>query len=111
MADISDKLHHWIDGADREPGTGRYLDVTDPATGQLTRHVADGDAEDVDAAVTAAAAALPRWRAIPALQRGRLLTDLGRANRADQCRLSGADRPTYAQCEFFAFSPNLDMDG
>jgi hypothetical protein len=26
-----------------------------------------------------------------------------RANRAEQCRLSGADRPTYAQCEFFAF--------
>ena len=26
-----------------------------------------------------------------------------RANRAERCRLSGADRPTYAQCEFFAF--------
>ena len=26
-----------------------------------------------------------------------------RANRAEQCRLSGVDRPTYAQCEFFAF--------
>jgi hypothetical protein len=27
----------------------------------------------------------------------------GRANRAEQCRLSGVDRPTYAQFEFFAF--------
>ena len=26
-----------------------------------------------------------------------------RANRAERCPLSGADRPTYAQCEFFAF--------
>ena len=26
-----------------------------------------------------------------------------RANRAEQCRLSGVDRPTYAQCEFSAF--------
>ena len=26
-----------------------------------------------------------------------------RPNRAEQCRLSGVDRPTYAQCEFFAF--------
>jgi hypothetical protein len=26
-----------------------------------------------------------------------------RANGAEQCRLLGVDRPTYAQCEFFAF--------
>jgi hypothetical protein len=26
-----------------------------------------------------------------------------RANRAEQCPLSGVDPPTYAQCEFFAF--------
>ena len=26
-----------------------------------------------------------------------------RANRAEQCRLSGVDRPTYAHCEVFAF--------
>ena len=30
-----------------------------------------------------------------------------RANRAEQCRLSGVDRPTYAQCEFFAFWTQL----
>ena len=29
-----------------------------------------------------------------------------RANRAERCRLFGVDRPTYAQCEFFAFEPN-----
>jgi len=104
MTDISDKLQHWIDGADREPGTGRYLDVTDPATGQLTRHVADGDAEDVDAAVTAAAAALPRWRAIPALQRGRLLTDLGRAIRADQDHLVALEISETGKPEAVALS-------
>ena len=26
-----------------------------------------------------------------------------RANSAEQCRLSTVDRPTHAQCEFFAF--------
>jgi hypothetical protein len=30
-----------------------------------------------------------------------------RANRAEQCRLLGEDRPTYAQCEFFAFLTQL----
>jgi hypothetical protein len=25
------------------------------------------------------------------------------ANRAEHCRLSGVDRPTYAYCEVFAF--------
>jgi hypothetical protein len=34
---------------------------------------------------------------------GLLMALFCRANRAEQCRLSGADRPTYAQCEFFAF--------
>ena len=32
-----------------------------------------------------------------------LLALFCRANRVEQCRLSGVDRPTYAQCEFFAF--------
>jgi hypothetical protein len=33
----------------------------------------------------------------------RLLALFCRANRAEQCRLSRVDRPTYAHCEVFAF--------
>jgi ABC transporter substrate binding protein len=32
-----------------------------------------------------------------------LLALFCRVNRAEQCRLLGVDRPTYAQCEVFAF--------
>ena len=32
-----------------------------------------------------------------------LLALFCRANRAERCRFFGVDRPTYAQCEFFAF--------
>ena len=39
--------------------------------------------------------------------RCRLLALFCRANRAEQCRRSEVDRPTYAQGEFFAFWTHL----
>ncbi|MDP8015171.1 aldehyde dehydrogenase family protein [Prescottella equi] len=60
----------WISGGDRE-----RFDVFDPATGEvLTQAVAASEA-DVDAAVAAAARAHAdgRWRALPPLQRTRIL--------------------------------------
>ena len=53
---------HWI-GGERVEGDGRYGDVTDPATGAVTRRVALAGADDVDRAVTAAAAAFESWSA------------------------------------------------
>ncbi|MGW0173628.1 aldehyde dehydrogenase family protein [Rhodococcus sp. NPDC003322] len=76
-----DTLDHWIGGTATAPVTGAYLPVTDPATGNTVRQLASGDAAVVDAAVRSATAALPAWRQIPALTRGRLLTDLARRMR------------------------------
>jgi succinate-semialdehyde dehydrogenase/glutarate-semialdehyde dehydrogenase len=56
-----------------EASGGARFDVTNPATGEVVGSTPNGTDADVRAAVDAAAAALPGWRATTALQRGRLL--------------------------------------
>ncbi|HET6666498.1 MAG TPA: aldehyde dehydrogenase family protein, partial [Intrasporangium sp.] len=55
-------IDHWVSGA-RVPGSsGRTAPVHDPATGQVTAHVALASAAEVDAAVKTAVAAAQEWR-------------------------------------------------
>jgi malonate-semialdehyde dehydrogenase (acetylating) / methylmalonate-semialdehyde dehydrogenase len=68
-----ERLPLWIDGRAIAAHTSRYGEVTNPATGEVIRHVPLADADDVDAAVAAATAALPAWRAAPSLRRARIL--------------------------------------
>lgn len=86
-----DTLEHWIGGAAAHPHGGRYLPVTDPATGRIVRQIANGDRDDVEAAVAAASGATSEWLKIPALARGRLLVDLGRALRANASELAALE--------------------
>jgi acyl-CoA reductase-like NAD-dependent aldehyde dehydrogenase len=58
---------------------GEALPVTDPATRTTVDEVAEGGAEAVEQAVTAAEAALPAWRATPAGERGRAVAAVARA--------------------------------
>jgi succinate-semialdehyde dehydrogenase/glutarate-semialdehyde dehydrogenase len=62
-----------IGGAWCEARGGGTLPVRDPASGEGISTVPDGREADAEAAVEAAAAALPLWRALSALERGRLL--------------------------------------
>ena len=57
------RVSHWINGGPVEGRSGRRGDVYDPATGVLARHVDFASTEEVDAAVAAARAAFPGWRA------------------------------------------------
>src|SRR6202011_2927194 len=64
--------------------------VTNPATGEVVRHVPLAEAVDGDAAVDAARAAFPAWRAAPALRRARILMrfrDLMQTHKSDLARL------------------------
>jgi malonate-semialdehyde dehydrogenase (acetylating)/methylmalonate-semialdehyde dehydrogenase len=63
----------WINGQAADSRSGRYGDVTNPATGQVIRAVPFADAADVDAAVKAAMAAFPAWSATPAVRRARVI--------------------------------------
>ena len=68
-----ERLPLWIAGRAHTPGTKRYGEVTNPATGEVIRHVPLADTADVDAAVRAAADAFPAWRAYPPLRRARVM--------------------------------------
>ncbi|MCC6193804.1 MAG: CoA-acylating methylmalonate-semialdehyde dehydrogenase [Burkholderiales bacterium] len=68
-----ERLPLWIGGKPAAAHTKRYGEVTNPATGEVVRHVPLADGADVDAAVAAADAAFPAWRAHPPLRRARIL--------------------------------------
>jgi succinate-semialdehyde dehydrogenase/glutarate-semialdehyde dehydrogenase len=57
----------------RESDSGRRFDVANPATGARVGSVPEADAGDVRAAIDAAHAAFDRWKATPAILRGRVL--------------------------------------
>jgi len=57
------RISHWIGGRLVEGESGRRGPVYDPATGRQTKWVDFASADEVDAAVAAAAAAFPAWRA------------------------------------------------
>src|SRR5215831_3239917 len=85
-----ERLPLWIGGRAVPAHTTRYAEVTNPATGEVLRHVPLGDAEDVASAAAAATAAMQGWRASPALRRARILMrfrDLMEAHKKDLARL------------------------
>jgi malonate-semialdehyde dehydrogenase (acetylating)/methylmalonate-semialdehyde dehydrogenase len=57
------QVHHWIGGRIVEGTSGRRGPVYDPATGRVAREVDFATADEVAAAVAAAKAAFPVWRA------------------------------------------------
>jgi malonate-semialdehyde dehydrogenase (acetylating) / methylmalonate-semialdehyde dehydrogenase len=85
-----ERLPLWIGGRAVPARTKRYGEVTNPATGEVLRHVPFGAAEDVASAVSAASAALPAWKAAPPLRRARVLMrfrELLEAHKKDLARL------------------------
>jgi len=85
-----ERLPLWIGGKPVSAKTTRYGEVTNPATGLVIRHVPLGNAVDVEAAVAAAAAALPFWRAYPPLRRARIMMrfrELMDAHRKDLAKI------------------------
>ena len=67
------RLANLIDGRLQAPRLDRWLDVYEPATGQVFAHCPDSSAEDVADAVAAAMRAAPDWAATPAEQRASLM--------------------------------------
>jgi len=73
------RLKHFIAGESRDPANGHWLEVFDPASAKPYAEVADGNADDVEAAVEAAQAAFPAWSALPNSERARWLEKLAAA--------------------------------
>ncbi|MGC9962314.1 MAG: CoA-acylating methylmalonate-semialdehyde dehydrogenase [Acidimicrobiales bacterium] len=66
-------VRHWIDGKPFDGSTDRMGDVYDPATGEITKHVAFASAADVDQAVDAATRAFASWRHSSLSKRSKVL--------------------------------------
>jgi aldehyde dehydrogenase (NAD+) len=67
-----------VDGDWREPCGGQTIAVVNPSDGAAFAELARGTADDIDAAVKAAHAALAGdWGRMPAFERGRILARLG----------------------------------
>ncbi|HEY2817938.1 MAG TPA: CoA-acylating methylmalonate-semialdehyde dehydrogenase [Casimicrobiaceae bacterium] len=85
-----ERLPLWVGGRAFQPTTTRYGEVTNPATGEVVRHVPFANVADVDVAVQAAARAFPAWRAAPALRRARVMMrfrDLLETHKKDLARV------------------------
>jgi aldehyde dehydrogenase (NAD+) len=68
----------FVDGTWQHPVAGGYFATHDPSNGDKLADIAQGEAADVDAAVRAARAALPKWRALTPHARARHLYALAR---------------------------------
>jgi malonate-semialdehyde dehydrogenase (acetylating) / methylmalonate-semialdehyde dehydrogenase len=66
-------LHHWKAGDIYEGSGGRFSDVTNPATGEVTAQLALASEEDVNEVVAAAVAAFPAWRDTSLAKRTQIL--------------------------------------
>lgn len=69
-------VKNYIDGAWRDPETHEWLDVPNPATGEMIGQVPLSPPEEVDRAARAAAAAFQEWRRTPAVERVQYLFKL-----------------------------------
>ena len=79
---------HFINGTWQVPIEGEYFDTTDPSTGDKLAAIAQGSANDVDAAVKAARAAFPSWNSLTPHARARYLYALARQVQKHSRRLA-----------------------
>ena len=68
----------FINGAWQAPAAGEYFDSFDPSNGEKLASIAQGNTADIDAAVKAARAASPQWRALTPHLRARYLYAVAR---------------------------------
>ncbi|MEM7046430.1 MAG: CoA-acylating methylmalonate-semialdehyde dehydrogenase [Pseudomonadota bacterium] len=66
-------IGHLINGESLTPKDGAFLDVFNPATGEVSSRLAVADTPTLDRAIRAAQDALPGWAATPPITRARIM--------------------------------------
>src|SRR5437867_6112262 len=66
----------WINGRWTSGSSGKVIEVRDPATEEVIDTAPAANAADVDAAVSAAQAAFPAWKKLPAGQKAEMLHEV-----------------------------------
>jgi acyl-CoA reductase-like NAD-dependent aldehyde dehydrogenase len=88
---VREEYGHFIGGDWRKSGSGKTIDVLNPATGELLTRVAAGDRRDVDAAVAAAREAFVAWGKTTSIERQGIMLEI-----ADRIQKRARD---YAEME------------
>ena len=81
-------IGHFIGGKLVAGTSGKFGDVFNPASGEVTGRVSLADAREVDVAVAAANAAWPAWAATPPLRRARVMFKLQELLHRDRGEMS-----------------------
>ena len=76
----------WINGAYRAGSSGNVIEVQNPATEEIIDTAPAANAADIDLAITAAQAAFPAWKKIPAAEKAEMLREIAQklSARADE---------------------------
>ncbi|HEX3610983.1 MAG TPA: aldehyde dehydrogenase family protein [Sporichthyaceae bacterium] len=74
---LSKQGKHYIGGKRVDSLSGKTFDTPNPATGQKLATVADGQAEDIDAAVAAARKAFDPWQQVTPAQKAKIVWKIG----------------------------------
>jgi aminomuconate-semialdehyde/2-hydroxymuconate-6-semialdehyde dehydrogenase len=85
------QIQNFIDGKFVEPGSRKYLDNIEPATGRPYSQVPDSSAEDVELAVSAADEAFPEWSHTTAADRSGVLLRIADLIERDLEKLARAE--------------------
>jgi len=70
---MTEVINHFINGRIVESTSGRHGDIYNPAIGEVVRHVAFANVDEVRQAVVAARDAFPAWAATPPIRRARVM--------------------------------------
>ncbi len=82
------EIGHFIGGQPVAGTSGKFGDVYNPASGEITARVALADAGEVDKAVAVANAAWPAWANTPPLRRARVMFKLKELLERDRAEMS-----------------------
>jgi aldehyde dehydrogenase (NAD+) len=82
------RFNHFIGGNWHAPQEKKYFATTDPSTTEKLADIAQGSAQDVDAAVKSARSALPAWQSLTPHARARYLYALARQIQKHSRRLA-----------------------
>jgi len=87
---MTDHIQHYISGQRVDGTSGRFADVYNPATGEVTRQAALASSDEVARAVAAAKEAAPAWARTPGLRRARIIDRFKELVRANADKLAEA---------------------
>ncbi|MHB1024853.1 MAG: aldehyde dehydrogenase family protein [Desulfobacteria bacterium] len=106
-ASVRKEYDHFIGGTWRKSGSGKTIDVLNPATGDLLTRVAAGDSRDVDAAVAVAREAFVTWGKTTPIERQGIMLEI--ANRIQKRARDYAEMETMNVGKPIRETANIDI--